>query len=155
MTRKWALVAAVTALAACSQGTGDKSTHEALSTALSTAASSGAEVNLPTTVPGDWTRVLFLCPYGTEEEVNKRLGFAWKDLPGPDDSEGQATFVFATDSEVVAWATLGRSLGDPCSGATPLRTTERKSAVFRLARTDTSTDGSPFYSLLPRLNRGT
>lgn len=135
-------------LAACSQSTGDKSTREAVSAALASSASNGAELNLGQVVPGDWTRVLFLCPYGSEERVNKALGFTWDDYPGADDSEGLVTFVFASQSAVVTWATLGRSTGDPCSDK-PLGTTDKASAVFRVTKTDTTTDGRPFYSLLP------
>ena len=109
MNLGWALIAgAAVTLAACSESTGDASTREALTVALGSAASSGAEVSLATVVPGDWSRVLFLCPYGREEDVNNRLGFTWDDYPGPDDSEGLVTFVFATDSAVMTWAT------EPC-----------------------------------------
>jgi len=61
-----------------------------------------------------------------------------------------ATFVFATDAAVVTWATVGRNIGDPCSGPTSLGTTDKDSAVFRVVRTDTTTDGGPFYALVKR-----
>ena len=141
--------ASVMTVTGCGASTGDGSTPDALTAALSAAA--GAEVHLSRAVSGTWTRVLFVCPYADEKYVQKMLGFAWEDFPGPDMTEGRVTFVFATDSEVVTWATVSRRLGDPCSGPTPPpNPTGKKSAVYRVVRTNTTVDGTPFYSLVPK-----
>ncbi len=82
--------------------------------------------------------------------MEDRLGFAWDAYPGPDGTEGRVTYVFASATDVVTWATLGRDVGDPCGGASPLDTVPKESAVFAVVQTSTTTDGRPFYSLVHR-----
>ncbi len=140
--------AALTLLPACAQSDGEQSTRDALNTALRAAARANSQVSLPDVVGGAWTQVLFVCPYEDKRSVEDRLGFAWDAFPGPDETEGRVTYVFASAGSVVSWATLGRDAGDPCGGASPLDTVAKESAVFMVVQTANTTDGAPFYSLV-------
>ena len=147
-----ALVALSLVATACS-GPGaraDGSTRDALVEGLQESVDSGTPLSLGDIISGDWDRVLFVCPYEEKRVVEDRLGFAWRDFPGRDDSEGAATFAFASDEAVSTWATISRSLGDPCSGSKADETVPRDEAVFSVRRTGQTADGRPFYSLALR-----
>lgn len=134
---------------ACGGGS-DDDTRAALVAGLETAAEMRTTLNLGEVVDGNWDRVLFVCPYEDKQTVDDRLGFSWQDFPGRDDSEGRATFVFASSDTVATWATVGRNLGDPCSGHTATDVVPRAEARFAVEQTDQTGGGKPFYSLVPR-----
>ena len=135
---------------ACVGGSGDDATREALVAELREAVEGDAAVDLDAVVGGTWTQLVFVCPYEDERDVEDRLGFPWEDFPGPDQSEGRATFVFASGDDVTTWTTIGRSLGDPCGSSTVPRSVPRASASFSVEQTDNTADGKPFYSLVQR-----
>lgn len=144
-----ALLALSLSATACGSGADDE-TQDALVAGLQKSVETGTPLNLAHVVDGDWDRVLFVCPYEEKRSVEDRLGFAWQDFPGRDDSEGRATFVFASSDTVTTWATVGRNLGDPCSGSTATEIVPRAEARFAVEQTDQTSDGKPFYSLVPR-----
>ncbi len=131
-------------------GSSDDDTRAALIAGLETAAEMRTTLNLAEVVDGEWDRVLFVCPYEDKQTVNDRLGFSWQDFPGRDDTEGRATFLFASSDTVTTWATVGRNLGDPCSGSTTTDIVPRADARFAVEQTGQTSDGTPFYSLVPR-----
>ena len=141
---------ALALLTGCAESQGDESTRKALLSALGSAAGTRGQVNLADAVDGDWSRLVFVCPYEDRDVVEDRLGFRWEDFPGQDDAEGFATYVFAAAGDVTTWATVGRDVGDPCGSSDAPRAVPRASAVFALERTDTTTDGKPFYTLVQR-----
>lgn len=134
---------------ACGGGS-DDDTRAALVAGLATAAEMRTTLNLAEVVDGNWDRVLFVCPYEDKQAVNHRLGFSWRDFPGREDSEGRATFVFASSDRVTTWATVARNVGDPCSDLTATDVVPRAEARFAVEQTDQTSDGKPFYSLAPR-----
>ena len=134
---------------ACGSGA-DHETQHALVAGLERSVEAGTPLNLAEVVKDDWDRVLFVCPYEEQRSVENRLGFAWQDFPGRDDSEGLATFVFASAKEVTTWVTVGRNLGDPCADSTATDVVPRAEARFAVEQTDQTSDGRPFYSLVPR-----
>lgn len=137
-------------LTACVASEGDEDTQDALTTALRSAADTDRQVNLADVVEGDWGRLVFVCPYEDEQEVEERLGFAWEEFPGADDAGDAVTYVFASEDGVTTWATVRRDLGDPCGGSKAPRTVPRSSAVFSLEQTDTTSGSEAFYSLVQR-----
>lgn len=132
---------------ACGSGA-DDGTQDALVAGLQKSVETSTPLNLAEVVDGDWDRVLFVCPYEEKRSVEDRLGFAWQDFPGQDDSEGLATFVFASADAVTAWSTIGRNLGDPCSGPLSSDAVPRAEARFAVQQTEETGDGRPFYSLV-------
>lgn len=135
-------------LSACTDSGGDQATRNALVHTIRSAAGTSTPVKLADVVDGDWTRLVLACPYEDREVVEGRLGFAWEDFPGQDDTEGSATYIFATSSDVTTWATLGRGEGDPCGESDARRDVPRSSAVFRVTRAETAADGRPFHTLV-------
>jgi hypothetical protein len=144
-----AVLALSLSLSACGSGADDK-TKDALVAGLQKSVETGTPLNLGEVVDGDWGRVLFVCPYEEKRSVEDRLGFAWPDFSGRDDSEGLATFVFASAEAVTTWATVGRNFGDPCSGPLSSDAVPRAEARFAVQQTDETGDGRPFYSLVPQ-----
>jgi hypothetical protein len=141
---------ALVLMTGCVEGGADEATVEALRSALASAAGAGTQVDLAAVVGGEWTRLVFVCPYEDRGVVEDRLGFAWNGFPGQDDTEGLATYVFASTEEVTTWVRVGRNEGDPCSSSSIPRVVPRPAARFVLEQTETTADGRPFYSLVQR-----
>ena len=150
-TRRLSVAVLALSLSATACGSGaDDETQDALVAGLQKSVETSKPLNFAEVVDGDWDRVLFVCPYEEKRSMEDRLGFSWQDFPGPDDSEERATFVFASSDTVTTWATVGRSLGDPCSGSTAKDIVPREEARFAVEQTGQTGDGKPFYSLVPR-----
>jgi hypothetical protein len=138
---------AVLLLAACGSS-GDSDTAAALSDHLQDAARDGREANIAEAVDGDWTKLVFICPYEDAEAVTRRLGFEWTEYE-PSDNDGEVHWVFADDDQVRTSAVLGRNLGDPCGGTEPAPAVlPREAARFSLRDSgQKSTGGETFYVL--------
>ena len=146
-SRGFVAAAALTLTTTACSGGSDMSTRDALVEGLQESAGTGTPLDLGDVIGGDWDRVVFVCPYEEKRVVEDRLGFAWRDFPGQDDSEGVATFAFASNRAVTTWATVSRALGDPCSNSLADAAVPRDEALFSVRRTDEAADGQPFYSL--------
>lgn len=134
-------------LAGCSSDDGGRRVDGALSEALREGAGARS-FTLDSVLDAEWDRLDFVCPYEEQSEVTKRLGFEWADSPAPFTADGLSYFVFSDEREVVGWGQVSRAEGDPCGGARPTGV-PRRDARFRLEETDVTSDGRPFFTLLP------
>jgi hypothetical protein len=133
---------------------GDSNTAEAVENALAAAAKEpSGTADIAKAVKGDWTRLVFVCAYSYQEQVDKDLGFAWSEYT-PTEQDGAQTWVFATSTEVVTWAIVSGYHGDPCyhEGRNPPSVVARAEAVFRVEDTgERVIDGkTPYRALRPR-----
>lgn len=111
-----------------------------LSEALSSPARRTEPVAITEVADFEWDRLVFLCPYDSESEADKRLGFSWDAFPGQLDDEGRSMFVFVGGDAVAQWAYVSRAVADPC-GEETARVVERDAASFVVE--EPATDGSP------------
>ena len=140
-------------ITAC-DSTGHRATADAVVDALAAAAATpSGTADIGKAVKGDWTRLVFVCAYSHQEQVDKELGFAWPEYTATV-HDGAQTWIFATRNEVVTWAVVSGYHGDPCyyEGKNPPSVVARSDAVFRVEDTgERVIDGrTPYRALRPR-----
>jgi hypothetical protein len=108
--RRFALVAAVFLIAACSS----ESSRISSEIASQFDASSNGAIDIRRVGPSDWERICVLTPYNTNEIAHRVLGFEWDaerytSIAG---SDGVNVLVFIKDDEVLAYSEHPRNKGD-------------------------------------------
>jgi hypothetical protein len=94
----------------------------------------GATVDFAEIAPFPWDRVYFFGPYTSHDQIQRTLGFAWRDVgkTAIESSKGVNLVVFVRDREVVYWFEHARheelgALAEPTGFA-------REQAKFQVSR---------------------
>jgi hypothetical protein len=67
-----------------------------------------AEIDFGHVVPGDWTKMVIVCAGATKDELDKALGFEWKDAPSLQASSNFISMaVFARKNDVESFDNVG------------------------------------------------
>lgn len=97
---------------------GKSELQQRLESSFRAAAADSQPVDLGAVADFEWDRVVFVCPYERQQEVDERLGFRWRGFPAEyadHGREGVALLVFVSNDHVEDWTEIGRNLGDPCA----------------------------------------
>lgn len=109
MSTQWTVkpIAIAMLLSGCQQ-------EDQLSDRIQQALSGHDQVDLATTIPGDWVRVCILGPYSDNASASKVLGFEWnvESRSSIKSNEGITLLLFVRDNETVASTEYPRRFGD-------------------------------------------
>ena len=94
------------------------STASTFETAIvtSVAAAEGGPFTLSSVGEVKGEAFLVVCPYESQQSVNERLGFSWRDAPDYAQADDRQTVAIIRGDEVVSSAALDRSEVDFCTG---------------------------------------